>query len=726
MLSQKTIRWVVPPAESGVPGSAFSFLQMLDQSGSALYDGRGRKARNNKTYLALTGLSSNILAAQRALQPDEGNHVDDRRFDSLIRSLGAGASRRSVFKGLLGLGGAVAGGIMLDERGEAARRPAPAPKPVSCPGRQVSTNGQCACPPATPHKCGPDCCTGTSNDPYPRPPTHTECCDNACCDGSCYGEELCCPTNPRAGEMPPTHQLCQSADYGIECCPYDHDCCSVDGCCATDCYGGSDGASFCCPAADICRGGSQTADSCCTGTTSCCGDGTNDNVCLDLSEDGACCSVSNCPPNNTCEHNRCVPPPCNPECDSTQTCIDNECLCKPGFKTGDPCAPCEPGSYSDTSGASSCATCELNSYQDQSGQTSCLPCAEGYYTEDTGATVCLECNCALGTMPSICGCGSSLCSPGYAPNNGMCMPCAVGSASLDGTTCVACPPGSFAANVGQITCDPCAIGSYADTIGSAVCTACPAGSYQSALGQASCISCGVGTYTDTTGNYACLNCPPGAYAAALGSTQCTSCAAGTYNNIAANYTCYSCPVGAYSDTGADECTLCAVGTYNDTVGSAVCTECDAGYYANAPGTTQCTPCAAGSFASNTGSFSCTSCFIGTYAANPGSAQCTACSAGSYTNQTGSAACLLCDCGAACSPTTGTCGTTGINGECSVDSDCASGICGCGAPSPFPDCICRNDPCFAQGEDCSSGFGAAWCCAGDCSGNWDDGFFCTGG
>ena len=43
--------------------------------------------------------------------------MDDRRFDSLARSLASGASRRSVLKGLLGLGG---GGS--DRRNVARRR----------------------------------------------------------------------------------------------------------------------------------------------------------------------------------------------------------------------------------------------------------------------------------------------------------------------------------------------------------------------------------------------------------------------------------------------------------------------------------------------------------------------------------------------------------------------------------------------------------------------------
>ena len=65
--------------------------------------------------------------------------MDDRRFDALVKSVAAGTSRRAVLKGLLGLGGvAVAGGALLDDDAQAARRPTPTPKPPTCPGQANS------------------------------------------------------------------------------------------------------------------------------------------------------------------------------------------------------------------------------------------------------------------------------------------------------------------------------------------------------------------------------------------------------------------------------------------------------------------------------------------------------------------------------------------------------------------------------------------------------------
>ncbi len=86
--------------------------------------------------------------------------MDDRRFDSLVKAVASGASRRSVLKGMLGLGGAaLTGGALVGRDAGAARRPELTPKPVSCPGRQTWNGSQCVCPGDAPAKCGPDCCT---------------------------------------------------------------------------------------------------------------------------------------------------------------------------------------------------------------------------------------------------------------------------------------------------------------------------------------------------------------------------------------------------------------------------------------------------------------------------------------------------------------------------------------------------------------------------------------
>src|SRR5215204_5548435 len=156
--------------------------------------------------------------------------MDDRRFDALVRSLAEGKSRRSVLKGLFGLGGAaLVGSAVLESDADAARRPTPTPTPVRCPGNQTPVNGVCTCPASAPSKCGPDCC-----NPAGVGAAHSECCDNACCFGLCYGEELCCPTG---------RTFCEATG---ECCPADQPyCCGAGGCCATPCCETAAGSTCC-------------------------------------------------------------------------------------------------------------------------------------------------------------------------------------------------------------------------------------------------------------------------------------------------------------------------------------------------------------------------------------------------------------------------------------------------------------------------------------------------
>ena len=203
----------------------------------------------------------------------EGLEIDDRRFDSLVKSLADGASRRSVLKGLLGLGGAaVAGGALFEGKASAARRPSPTATPPKCPGIQTWNGYACSCPPTAPNQCGPACCTGKPGDP--QGPGHSECCDNACCNGLCYGEELCCPW-PRT--------FCTEAQ---ECCEEGVTvCCGEAGCCAGGCCQDAQGNDLCC---------SGDTPKCCSGDT-----------CIAA---GGCCDASDCGPGDcwSCVEHQCV------------------------------------------------------------------------------------------------------------------------------------------------------------------------------------------------------------------------------------------------------------------------------------------------------------------------------------------------------------------------------------------------------------------------------------
>lgn len=146
--------------------------------------------------------------------------MDDRDFDSLAKSLATARTRRQLLKGLLGIGGIAAIGSVAHNQNQtdAARRPNNTPTPVAkCPGKQTWDGAKCICPGAARNMCGPDCCIGKSTDSYPRASTHSECCDNACCFGTCSGEAFCCPTNNRSvsGQtLPPLASVCANG----ECC----------------------------------------------------------------------------------------------------------------------------------------------------------------------------------------------------------------------------------------------------------------------------------------------------------------------------------------------------------------------------------------------------------------------------------------------------------------------------------------------------------------------------
>jgi len=235
--------------------------------------------------------------------------MDDRRFDSLTRSLASGSSRRQVLKGLLGLGGAAAAAGSLASEADAARRPKPTPVPT-CPGVQTWNGSACVCPGGH-TKCGPDCC----------PDGLAECCDNACCYGTCYGEELCCPSAqefcPISGECCPEGSTC-CPDYG--CLPPEAECCSVGECPDRDCLTKACSANHLCEYLPNCT----LSDDCCVADTC------YRNVCdamsgqcsgqiLDCSNGGAevCCSANQaCLENGLCG--------CAPQCEGKE-CGDDGC-----------------------------------------------------------------------------------------------------------------------------------------------------------------------------------------------------------------------------------------------------------------------------------------------------------------------------------------------------------------------------------------------------------------
>ena len=255
--------------------------------------------------------------------------MDDRRFDSLTRALASGQNRRSVLKGLLGLGGVTLAGSVTAPAAGAARRPTPTPKPVSCPGQQHWNGSACVCPDGN-TKCGPDCC----------PHGQAECCDNACCYGECYGEELCCPT----GQLVCNGSCCAAGDDCIggacqSCVPCGDQCCSAPNsqCCQ------SDEGSYCVAAGSTCC----DSDSNCSSLTYCDGIVLHEFTC----SQGVC--VDN--PQSCAGDDPCV----TYECDSGRLmCVASTTLdCCRNNEECDAVDSCTPGVCSDTHTCNTVSSC---------------------------------------------------------------------------------------------------------------------------------------------------------------------------------------------------------------------------------------------------------------------------------------------------------------------------------------------------------------------------------
>lgn len=180
--------------------------------------------------------------------------MDSSRFDAVARSLAAGTSRRNMLRALLGLGGGMLAAGTFGPV-EAARRPRPTPNAPACPGEQVWDGSSCVC--TSGEQCGPTCC-----------PEEAQCCDNACCYGVCYGEELCCES-PREW-CAVTGVCCPSGSTCRECgCVSNGGCCSDADCrdLERSCFAGACGEDGMCGARFDCRAGGDS--SCCEAGTIC-------------------------------------------------------------------------------------------------------------------------------------------------------------------------------------------------------------------------------------------------------------------------------------------------------------------------------------------------------------------------------------------------------------------------------------------------------------------------
>jgi hypothetical protein len=263
--------------------------------------------------------------------------MDDHRFDHLVRLVGRGASRRTLLKGLLGLGGGALGMTLLNDDAAArtaGSRPRLQPPPPPPPTTTTTLAPTTTAAPCRGYACGRDCC---ASEPQ-------------CCDGACCPEGTACLTRVFAGESFPVEEEV--------CCDLDRTC---DGqCCTGSCFWPLDGTGAvtsadvlqraCCPAEPgftLCPG---TGDSsglalCCAGASPvCCHHPDGRPICLTPEQ---CCSSDDCPDApTTCESGVCQAGfTCSlePNCPTGADCCaggDNVCCASPDACCGSDC--CDP------------------------------------------------------------------------------------------------------------------------------------------------------------------------------------------------------------------------------------------------------------------------------------------------------------------------------------------------------------------------------------------------
>lgn len=122
------------------------------------------------------------------------------------------------------------------------------------------------------------------------------------------------------------------------------------------------------------------------------------------------------------------------------------------------CLPCPTGSHS-PGRFSKCAPCDPGTFSNLTGADKCTPCPTGHFTHDFGQK-----------------------------------------------TCAPCPIGAFAAQTGLKECKLCLPGTFASITGCSKCADCPIGMVTTASGSANCSVCGIGETTLRSGATECHAC----------------------------------------------------------------------------------------------------------------------------------------------------------------------------------------------------------------------------
>ena len=231
-------------------------------------------------------------------------------------------------------------------------------------------------------------------------------------------------------------------------------------------------------------------------------------------------------------------------------------LCQPGEyldSVAKTCRDCQPGTFSNTIGATVCANCPAGTASAVAKTTQCSPCPSGTQAANPGSTECTVCD--VGSHSSADGTSCELCELGKFQD------------TAGQSVCKNCADGSIAPGLGSQECQPCGPGSYSEPDHRS-CASCSPGYFQDRAGQASCSLCALGTYTLDAGAVACQQCPPGSRGNSS-RRSCIDCEPGTYSALFAVTECTPCPLGSHQTVaGQQGCNRCPAtpATYTPSIG----------------------------------------------------------------------------------------------------------------------------------------------------------------
>lgn len=223
------------------------------------------------------------------------------------------------------------------------------------------------------------------------------------------------------------------------------------------------------------------------------------------------------------------------------------------------CSPCGAGTYAPGVGGRVCLDTPLGAQPTASMSSggAYVPLGAGGFASCTGGSI----------RPSLVASPSCTLCPSGAVSQPFPFP----------TQCKACDAGSVPDAAG-LACESCGVGLYAQS-GDASCQASPVGAFPSAgMGSALLATvsasgfslCPPGSFNAQAGSLTCSLCGEGTFAATPGAAQCSLAQAGAFVSGVGGTAVELCPVGSFSRPGASACLSCSFPLTNSLPGSAAC------------------------------------------------------------------------------------------------------------------------------------------------------------